>query len=69
MFSDEIVDLHLYGSPKFDADQNHKILSSCISLILKSERFDGSLLQEQIELVDNKTDLYSCLICQSCKYS
>ena len=44
-FSDnEIVDLLLYGSPKFDTDQNHKILSSCISFILKSERFDGSLL-------------------------
>ena len=44
-FSDnEIVDLLLYGSPKFDTDQNHKILSSCISFILKSERFDGSIL-------------------------
>ena len=44
-FSDnEIVDLLLYGSPKFDTDQNHKILSSCISFILKSERSDGSLL-------------------------
>ena len=43
-FSDiEIVDLLLYGSPKFDTDQNHKILSSCISFILKSERFDDSL--------------------------
>ena len=40
----EIVDLFLYGSSKFDTDQNHKILSSCISFILKSERFDGSLL-------------------------
>ena len=30
-FSDtEIVDLLLYGSPKFDTDQNHKIFSSCI---------------------------------------
>ena len=44
-FSDnELVDLLLYGSPKFDTDQNHKILSSCISFILNSERFDGSLL-------------------------
>ena len=44
-FSDnEIVDLLLYSSPKFDKDQNHKILSSPISFILKSERFDGSLL-------------------------
>ena len=43
-FSDnEIVDLLLCGSPKFDTDQNHKILSVCIC-ILKSERFDGSLL-------------------------
>ena len=44
-FSDnEIADLLLYGSSKFDTGQNHKILSSCISFILKSERFDGSLL-------------------------
>ena len=44
-FSDnEIVFLLLYGSPKFDTDQNHKISSSCIGFILKSERFDGSLL-------------------------
>ena len=40
----EIVHLVLYGSPKFDADQNPKILSSCISFISKSERSDGSLL-------------------------
>ena len=41
-FSDnEIVNLLLYGSPKFDTDENHKILSSCISFILKSERFNG----------------------------
>ena len=44
-FSDnEIVDLLLYGSSEFDTDQNHKILSSCISFFFKSERFDGSLL-------------------------
>ena len=44
-FSDnEIADLLLYGSPKSDTDQNHKILSSCMSSILKSGRFDGSLL-------------------------
>ena len=44
-FSDnEIVDLLLYGSPKFETDQNHKILSSCISFILNSERFDSLLL-------------------------
>ena len=69
-FSDnEIVDLLRYGSPKFDTDQNHKTLSSCISFILKSETFNGSLLKEQMEWVDNKTsDLHSCLICQSCKY-
>ena len=40
----KIVDLLLYGSSKFDTDQNHKILSFCINFILKSERFDGSLL-------------------------
>ena len=44
-FSDnEIVELLLYASPKFDSDQNHKIFSSCISFTLKSGRFDGSLL-------------------------
>ena len=44
-FSDnQIVDLLLYGGPKFDTDQNHKILSFCISFILKSEGFDGSPL-------------------------
>ena len=33
-FSDNaIVDLLLYESPKFDTDQNPKILSSCISFI------------------------------------
>ena len=49
-FSDnEIVDSLPYGSPRFDTDQNHKILSSCISFILKSERLDGSLLLEQME--------------------
>ena len=65
-FSDnDIVDLLLYGSPKFDTDQSHKILGSCISFILKSERFDGSLLYRQMELVDNKTSL----ICRSYKYS
>ena len=70
-FSDnEIVVLLLYGSPKFDTDQNQKILSSQISFILKSQRFDGSLLQEQMELVDYKiSDLHSYLICQPYKYS
>ena len=40
----EIVELLLYGSPKFDLNQNIKILSSSISFILKSERFNGSFL-------------------------
>ena len=40
----EIADLLLHGSPKFDTDQNHEIVSSCISFILKCERFDGSIL-------------------------
>ena len=56
------MELLLYGSPKFDSDQNHKILSSCIGFISKSERFDGSQLQQQMELVDNKTDLHYYLI-------
>ena len=70
-FSDnKIVDLLLYDSPKFGTDQNYKIFSSCISFILKPERFDGSLLKEQMELVDSKiSELHSCLICQSYKYS
>ena len=63
------MDLLLGGGPKFGTDQNHKILSSCISFILKSEWFDGSLLLEQMEIIDNKTsDLHFCLICQSYKY-
>ena len=53
-----------------DSDQNHKILSSFISFPLKSGGFNGSLLWDQIELVDNKTsDLHSYLICKSYKCS
>ena len=37
----EIVEVLLYGSPKFDLNQNTKILSSSVSLILKPERFNG----------------------------
>ena len=40
----EILALLLYGSPKFDHNQNTKILSSSISFILKFERINGSLL-------------------------
>ena len=44
-FSDnETVELLLYGSLTFDSDQNHEISSSCVGFVLKSERFDGSLL-------------------------
>ena len=44
-FSDnEIVELLLYGSPKFNSDQNHKTLRSWIIFVLKFERFDGLLL-------------------------
>ena len=39
----EIVELLLYGSPKFELNQNTKILSSSINFILNSERFNGSL--------------------------
>ena len=39
----EMMDLLLFSSPKFDTNQNHKTLSPCISFILKSERSDGSL--------------------------
>ena len=31
----EIVELLLYVSPKYDSDRNHKILSSCVNFILK----------------------------------
>ena len=37
----EIVEVLLYGSPKFGLNQNTKILSSSVSLILKPERFNG----------------------------
>ena len=69
-FSDnEIVQLRLYGSPKFDSDQNRKLSDSCGSFILKSENFYVSVLQKQMELVDNKTSgIDSHLICQSDKY-
>ena len=44
-FSDnETVELLLHGSSKFNKVQNNNILNFCISFILKSERFDGSLL-------------------------
>ena len=40
----EIVEILLYSSPKFDFNQNNKILSSSVTFILKSERFNDSLL-------------------------
>ena len=40
----EILGLLLYGSPNFDINQGTKILSSSISFILESERFNDSLL-------------------------
>ena len=44
-FSDnELMDLVLYGSLKFNSNQNNKILSSSISFIIKSEGFSDSLL-------------------------
>ena len=64
------MELLLYGSSNFDSDQNHKVLGSCISFILKSERFNRLFLSKQMKLVDNKiSDLYSYLICQSYKNS
>lgn len=70
-FSDnKIVELLLHDIATFGTCQNHKILSYCVSFILKSERSDGSLLQEQMELDNNKTsDFHPDLICQSYKYS
>ena len=40
----EIVELPVYGSSKFDSKQDYKILSSCISFILQREKFNGLLL-------------------------
>ena len=43
----ETVKLLLYDSRKFVLNQNTTILSSSISFIQKSERFNGSLLQKE----------------------
>ena len=40
----ELVNVLLYGSPKFNSNQNNKILSSFVSFIVKSGRFSGSYL-------------------------
>ena len=50
-FSDsEIVELSLYGGSKFDLNQNTKILSSSISFILKSEKFNGSFFKKRSDI-------------------
>ena len=41
---DIVVEVLLYGSTKFNTNQNYRLLSSSIDYILKSERFSGSLL-------------------------
>ena len=41
---DIVVEVLLYGSTKFNNNQNFRLLSSSIDYILKSERFSGSLL-------------------------
>ena len=41
---DIVVEVLLYGSTKFNTNQNFTLLSSSIDYILKSERFSGSLL-------------------------
>ena len=41
---DIVVEVFLYGSSKFNNNQNFKLLSSYIDHILKSERFSDSLL-------------------------
>ena len=43
--SDKIVELLLYGSGKFKLEQNYSILRSSIKLIIKSERFNCSIVQ------------------------
>ena len=50
-FSDnDLVDLHLYGSPNFNCNQNNKILGSSISFIIKPEKFGGSLFKEELKV-------------------
>ena len=41
---DIVVEVLLYGSTKFNTNQNFRLLSSSTDYILKSERFSGSLL-------------------------
>ena len=41
---DIVVEVLLYGSTKFNNNQNFRLLCSSIDHILKSERFSGSLL-------------------------
>ena len=41
---DIVVEVLLYGSTKFNTNQNFRLLSSSTDHILKSERFSGSLL-------------------------
>ena len=41
---DIVVEVLLYGSTKFNNNQNFRLLSSSIDYILKSEIFNGSLL-------------------------
>ena len=40
----ETVQLHLYSSKKFNFQQISSLLESAIKFILKSERFNGSIL-------------------------
>ena len=40
----EIVELLPYGSKKFNFQQNCSLLESAIKFILKSEKFNGSML-------------------------
>ena len=42
--NDIVVEVLLYGSTKFDNNQNFRLLSFSIDYILKSDRFSGSLL-------------------------
>ena len=42
--NDIAVEVLLYGSTKFNNNQNFRLLSCSIDYILKSKRFSGSLL-------------------------
>ena len=51
-----------WANPKFNSSQNNKILSFYISFIVKSERFNSSLLLKEFKVywLCNTSNLHSC---------